>query len=353
LIPAVVVASLLLPSGAAGRTAVTINPVITGTLGASGWYVSNVNVSWTFDPAPDQTQGCDVVTISADGTTNLLCSAWWGQVHIDYPLAISVDKTAPVPHGVPSRQPDASGWYNKPVTIAFTGTDATSGLAGCTSTAYAGPDNGNAAVSGTCTDRAGNVGRATYGFSYDSTPPTLGSVSVKHGNRNVLLSWTASSDTKVIQVTRLRGSKGLAKIVFSGTGSAFRDKGLRPGAKYQYTVSAFDIAANASSEALAVTATGPLVNPVPGERVTSPPRLIWLPVKGATYYNVQLIHNGRILSAWPRRADLKLQRSWIYKGDRYRLRPGVYRWYVWPGFGRFALANYGRRLGGSAFVYAA
>jgi hypothetical protein len=312
------VASLLLPAGAAGRAAVTINPVITGTLGANGWYVSNVTVNWTFDPPPSQTQGCETVTISAAGTTNLLCSAWWGLVHIDYPLAISVDKTAPSVHGVPSRQ----------------------------------PDNGNASVSGTCTDRAGNVGQATYGFSYDSTPPTLGNVSVKHGNRNVLLSWSASADTQLIQITRSQGSKGPGKVLFRGKGTSFRDKGLRPGVKYQYTVSAFDVAANASSKTVPVTATGALIDPVPGERVTSPPRLVWLPVKGASYYNVQLIRDGRVLSAWPRRAQLKLQRSWIYKGHRYRLRPGVYRWYVWPGFGRLARAHYGRRLGGSAFVYA-
>jgi hypothetical protein len=321
-------------------------------LGVNGWYVSNVSVSWTFDPPPDQTQGCDAVTIRTEGTTNLICSAWWGLVHIDYPLAISVDKTAPSGHGVPSRQPDANGWYNKPLTIAFTGTDATSGLAGCTSTPYGGPDNGNASVSGTCTDRAGNVGQATYGFSYDSTPPTLGNVSVKHGNRNVLLSWSASADTQLIQITRSQGSKGLGKVLFRGKGTTFRDKGLRPGAKYLYTVSAFDIAANPSSKTVPVTATGALTNPVPGERVTIPPRLVWLPVRGASYYNVQLIRGGRILSAWPRRAQLKLQRTWTYQGHRYRLRPGVYRWYVWPGFGQLARAHYGRRLGGSAFVYA-
>jgi hypothetical protein len=28
----------------------------------------------------------------------------------------------------------------------------------------------------------------------------------------------------------------------------------------------------------------------------------------------------------------------------------LYRWYVWPGFGDFTAAKYGRSLGGSSFV---
>ena len=187
----------------------------------------------------------------------------------------------------------------------------------------------------------------------DRTPPSLSSLSVKHGNRNVLLSWTASADTQVVQVTRAHGKRGTAKVVYRGAGTAVRDKGLKPGAKYQYTVTAFDQAANAAAKTLAVTGTGPLVGPAPGDRVTAPVKLEWLPVKGATYYNVQLIRKGKIFSAWPRRTSLRLPRSWSYHGSRYRMRPGVYRWYVWPGFGVLAQAHYGRRLGGSTFVYAA
>jgi hypothetical protein len=345
-------ACLAVPAGAGGQTSVTINPVIHGTQGSNGWYVSNVNVSWQFDPIPDQTQGCDVRTITADGHTHIVCTAWWGQVRVDYPLDIYVDKTSPGVHGVPSRQPDANGWYNRAVSFSFAGTDATSGMASCSSTTYSGPDSGNASVSGTCRDNAGNVGRGVYGFSYDATPPTVGSVTAKHGNRNVLLSWTASSDTRISQVTRTGGPGGTGTVVYRGTGEAFRDKGLRVGAKYQYTVTAFDRAANTAVKTLAVTATGRLINPVPGERVTSAPRLAWLPVKGASYYNVQLIHGKRILSAWPTRASFKLPRSWVYHGHRYRLRPGVYRWYVWPGYGKLAQARYGRLLGGSSFLYA-
>ena len=84
----------------------------------------------------------------------------------------------------------------------------------------------------------------------------------------------------------------------------------------------------------------------------SPPTLVWAPAKGATYYNVQLIRRGRrVLSEWPVRPTFQLRRTWLYKGRRYRLRPGVYRWYVWPGYGRISAARYAKRaLGSSSFV---
>jgi len=344
---ALVLTSLALPSAAGSTTA---DRHVDGTPGANGWYVSNVHVYWTFNPTPDNDSGCNARTLTTDGVTHFACVATWGTTTFTDSFGVSIDKTPPAVQAVPSRPPDANGWYNHPVPVSFAGSDATSGLAGCSSTTYGGPDNGNASVAGTCTDNAGNVGSATYGFSYDATPPSLAKVTAKHGDRSVLLAWTASPDTQVEQVARSRGSSP-SKLIYRGTAHALRDKGLRPGAKYHYTVTAFDVAGNSATHALTVTATGRLVNPVPGERVSSRPHLAWLPVKGARYYNVQLFRGGRILTAWPRHGHFKLPRSWVYHGHHYRLRPGVYRWYVWPGFGLLAQAHYGRLLGGSTFVY--
>jgi hypothetical protein len=100
-----------------------------------------------------------------------------------------------------------------------------------------------------------------------------------------------------------------------------------------------------------LTATGPLFSPLPGGVVTAPPTLTWTPVKRASYYNVLLMRGRKIFSAWPARTSLRLPRTWTYKGRRYRLRSGTYRWYVWPGFGRVSAARYGKLLGGSTFVY--
>jgi len=343
---------LALPSAAGSQTDVgSITPSIRGTLGAHGWYVSNVTVNWVIDPPPNSSTGCDAFTLTADTTgTSRTCSATWDDGSDTRTVTIRIDKTVPAARAVPSRPPDANGWYNHPVAVSFAGSDATSGLAGCSSVTYSGPDNGGASVAGDCTDNAGNVGRATYGFSYDATPPSVTKVTAKHGYRSVLLGWAASPDTQLVQVTRsLASSPG--RQIYRGTARAFRDKHLRPGAKYHYTVTAFDAAANSAAKGLTVTATGRLTNPAPGEHVSSPPRLAWLPVKRASYYNVQLFRGKRILTAWPTHASFTLPRSWVYQGHRYRLRSGVYRWYVWPGFGPLSQAHYGRMVGHSSFVY--
>ena len=342
-------ASLAVPSSAASAS---FDRHVDGTLGANGWYVSNVHVYWTFDPQPDTDPGCENRLLKNDGVTNFDCIATWGTQTLTDAFSVSVDQTPPAVHAVLGRKPDANGWYNKPVTVSFAGTDATSGMAGCSSATYGGPDKATAVVSGSCKDKAGNVGAASVHLAYDSTPPPpLGHVTVKHGDETVLLSWKASADTKMVQVTR-SGAKAAPKLVYSGSGSSYEDQGLRAGAKYKYTLTAFDAASNSTAETVGITATGRLLDPFPGETVSSRPRLSWVPVKGAGYYNVQLIRGHRILSAWPARANFKVPVHWKYRGHHYRLRHGVYRWYVWPGFGVRAKAKYGKLVGGSTFRYA-
>ena len=166
--------SLLIPS-AARAAGPSITPVIHGTLGANGWYVSNVTVNWTFDPLPDSSSGCDAYTLSADtGGTARTCSATWGSTTISYTLTTKLDKTAPTVRGTPSRAADASSWYNHGLSVSFSGTDGISGVASCSSAAsYSGPDNAGAAVYGTCRDNAGNTGTGAFSFQYDSTPPAV------------------------------------------------------------------------------------------------------------------------------------------------------------------------------------
>src|SRR4029078_2196971 len=64
----------------------------------------------------------------------------------------------------------------------FSGSDATSGLAGCNATTYGGPDSASASFSGTCTDNAGNVsGPASFGpIKYGAARPSV-SLSLSRG----------------------------------------------------------------------------------------------------------------------------------------------------------------------------
>jgi len=353
-------AVFLLPAGASGRPDVprvgTVTPVIYGTQGANGWYVTNVTVNWLIQPLPYlQSEGCDARTIVTDTlNTDLTCTVWWSDGSASSTVHIHRDATAPAVIATPSRPPGANGWYNSPLTVTFSGTDAISGIEACTQATYAGPDNANAAIAGTCRDRAGNVTPASFALKYDSTPPALGAFSIKPANRKAHLRWRAPEDAASVQLVRAPGRKGAAEsVVFSGTAlpRGHVDRGLRPGRNYVYRLTATDAAANQASKTLEFLARGALLFPAPGERVTRPPLLVWEKVRGARYYNVILIRGRRIFTAWPLRARLRLPRAWRYHGRRYKLRPGTYSWYVWPGRGPLSAGQYGKSLGGSTFTF--
>ncbi|MGZ4332863.1 MAG: hypothetical protein ACXVRJ_01130 [Gaiellaceae bacterium] len=428
----VVLGALLVFTPAAAADTPSVAPMIYGTLGANGWYTSDVTINWVIAPMGYTSDpGCGAATLTQDTAGQLFdCSVTWGDPYnttIDVKRTLKVDKTPPSVSATPSRSPDANGWYNHAVTVAFSGTDGMSKVAGCTSATYAGPDDAEAAVTGTCTDNASNVGRAsfaltfdatapsvaaiparppdangwynhsiTFAFSgsdatsgiaacssatysgpdnpdkvltgsctdkagnvgsgsvrlkYDSTPPTLSKLIATPGNRSLDLSWLASPDTTVVDVSRTSSAPDVkAGLVYSGTGASFRDTRLKVGARYRYTVTAIDQAGNSVSKTIAVTATGALLQPTPAQRISRPPMLRWTRVKKAAYYNVQLVRGKKILSAWPASNHFQVPQSWVFHGHRYRLHRGVYRWYVWPGFGRLSVDRYGSVLGSSSFV---
>jgi hypothetical protein len=93
-----------------------------------------------------------------------------------------------------------------------------------------------------------------------------------------------------------------------------------------------------------------LLAPARNAVLTTPPLLRWTPVKGATYYNVQLYRGHKVLSAWPVIPSLQLTRVWRYGGTEQRLAPGRYTWYVWPGLGAFGAARYGPLIGHRTFI---
>ena len=104
------------------------------------------------------------------------------------------------------------------------------------------------------------------------------------------------------------------------------------------------------TRARTVRRSSALFAPLAGTRVSAPPLLRWRAVPKARFYNVQVYRNGRkVLSFWPSRARLRMTRSWQHQGRTFRLKAGVYTWYVWPGFGTIASPQYGKMLGRSSF----
>jgi hypothetical protein len=317
---------------------------------ANDWYGDLVTVTFSGDDAVSGLDSCEPPAAYEGPDSALVelagvCLDRAGNATVaSFPLHF--DATAPQVTTVnPDRPPDANGWYNRRLTVGFHGTDATSGIETCSEASYAGPDAGSASLSGSCRDRAGNVSAAaSYALRYDGTPPSLAAVSARAGNGTVTLTWTASPDATDVEIRRA------GRLVYQGSGASFTDTRLTNGTRYKYTLIAHDEARNAVEEAVTAKPTAPLVSPPAGATVSAPPRLAWTSVPKATYYNVQVWRRGKILSAWPRGTSFRLRRSWMYAGRRYRLVPGRYRWYVWPGYGLRTKRKFGPLLGSSSFV---
>jgi hypothetical protein len=320
-----------------------------------GWY--NHPVAITFKghgysgPAACRANGASPTVVYAgpdalSAAVNATCVDPAGK-SVSPSFGLRYDATPPTITGAfPARSADYSGWYNHPVTFVFTGTDAMSGMEPCSAT-YAGPDDTSAEVTGTCHDRAGNLATFAAGLHYQSTPPPL-TARASAGDGMVALRWRASTSVAVVRSPGLRGPA--ASKLYEGAAGSFTDRHPRNGERYTYTLTAKDRAGNRSSRTFAVTPGPRLLAPAANERVTAAPLLRWTPVKGAGYYNVQLYRGRKLLSIWPVRSSLQLNRVWRYAGNEYKLTPGRYSWYVWPGLGRFAAARYGPLIGHRTFV---
>jgi hypothetical protein len=266
-------------------------------------------------------------------------------------VIIHVDRTPPQLVALaPTRLADYNGWFNHPVGLTFQAVDKTSGVASCSSMSYGGPDRLGIAISGSCTDSAGNTGSGSFPLYYDATPPQRPTVEALPGNRRVAITWTPAPGAQA-EVVRIR-KHGAPKLLYRGPNDHFTHRKLHNGRRYRYRVSLIDQAGNrAGGKASAVPTASPLLRPANGARVRGAPLLVWKRVKRAHYYNAQLVRAGtKIFTSWPRKPHLQLRRRWRFNGHVHRLVRGQYCWYVWPGFGARSAHRYGRGLGKSCFT---
>jgi hypothetical protein len=331
----------------------------------TGWYRGSVTVKWGWftgsavyfagDCLPNPDPWVTFVADTAGFKTSCEVKDADSDDRTLRTVVLHIDKTPPNVAAVTARPPDSGGWFNHPVSVSFQGSDATSGVASCSSTAYAGPDGAGMVVGGSCQDVAGNVGNGSFTLNYDTTPPRPPSVDAMPGDHKVKLSWTTSPDSWS-EVVRLARNQPPA-LAYQGPGNAFTDRSLRNERRYRYVVTLIDPAGNrAAGETSTIPTASSLLLPLPGERVevtsqnASLPLLVWKPVRGARYYNVQVLREGRkLLSTWPGRPRRRLERRWTYLGKQHQLTEGRYCWHVWPGYGNRSDHRYGKRLGRSCF----
>jgi hypothetical protein len=332
-----------------------------GTSLTPGWYVSDVWINWTLtNISPPLTVDCPPVHLVNDTTGQMAsCSATDASgTTTKTTTAIRIDRTPPSVVANADRLADAGGFYNHALTAQWSGTDATSGVAACTSTPYSGPDGTGISLTGTCKDKAGNLSAPLpLAFNYDATPPVLADVTASADDGGARLAWQASGAARIM-VTRSPGGARAAQdaFVYDGAGDGFTDSGLRNGRRYTYLVQALDTAGNTTSASTAVTpsadaSTKHLLSPGAGRSLSRPPLLRWRKVARASYYNVQLFRNGKkILSTWPTKPQYQLRSKWRYRGKRHRLVAATYQWLLWAGYGHRSEHRYGKLLGKRTFI---
>jgi len=156
-------------------TSPDITPSIIGTIGANGWYISDVTLTWTVTDTdtPDTVQvtGCDDQTITADQIkTSYSCTATSeGGTTGPVEVTIGRDATAPIA-AVTGVEDGATYLYEHVPALGCTTTDSTSGVQTAATISTSGGPVGE--ITATCAgavDNAGNVSSAslTYTVHYD------------------------------------------------------------------------------------------------------------------------------------------------------------------------------------------
>lgn len=146
----------------------------------NGWYTSDVTVSWSVtDPetAITSSADCNDVTLTTDDAgASFTCTATSTGGTSTQTVTVMRDATAPTISAATTTAPNAAGWYNTDVAVAYTCDDALSGVTACPATQTLSTE-GNAVSSSAqvITDQAGNSSAVSnvVTVSIDKTAPTL------------------------------------------------------------------------------------------------------------------------------------------------------------------------------------
>jgi len=182
-------------------------------------------------------------------------------------------------------------------------------------------------------------------------PPSVRNLKGVVGDGSVKLTYDIPAGVVHVVIKR-RAGNGAEELAYSGNQETFSDRGLSNGVEYRYVVICLNKAGNESAGVaiVLVPRQNLLRAPKDGARLRKAPKLVWARNGEASYYNAQILRNGvKILSVWPTGPSYKLKTSWKYRGRSYKLKPGVYQWFVWPGYGPRAQVVYGQLLGTRTF----
>jgi hypothetical protein len=136
-------------------------------------------------------------------------------------VTVKIDKTSPLLSGAPTTLANGEGWYKANVEIAWTCSDALSGIAGdgsCPANSTISSEGAGLKASATVSDKAGNTTNADSSplVNIDKTPPTVSVTGVTNGGTYTLGTVpTAGCST----TDPLSGPKVLATVQVTGPNS--------------------------------------------------------------------------------------------------------------------------------------
>lgn len=188
----------------------SITASVTGTVGNSGWYTSNVGITWTVtddDSEISATSGCNDVSITSDQHAvayTCIAASDGGSAS----ESVTVKRDAAVPSVTYSGN---AGAYtvDQSVNVTCSASDATSGLAATSCANVAGDAYtfglGERSFSASASDNAGNFGGASTSFTVSVTPASL---------CNLVRRWVSHKGT----------ANSLCQQLSSGSYDAFRNR---------------------------------------------------------------------------------------------------------------------------------
>jgi hypothetical protein len=214
------------------KTAPSIDASRSPAANAAGWNNANVTVGFTCSDALSGIKSCTgggTVVLSTEGANQSVPGTAVDNADNTNnagATGINIDKTAPTLSGEATTAPNANGWYKGNVAIAWSASDALSGLAGAV------PSNSTITGEGTglktsasINDIAGNTTNADSApVNIDRTSPTTGISGTSNNwtNGNVTVSLTASDNLSGVGSTSYAVDGGATQ---TGTGFTLSDEG--------------------------------------------------------------------------------------------------------------------------------
>ena len=173
------------PAGncATGQYVVSIDQIdpniaytVTPAANDEGWHNSDVTVTFTCADALSGIASCPApVTVTADGAGQAVTGTATDNAGntATATATVNLDKTKPQIDYTLSAPANGNGWHNTDVTVTFTCSDTTSGIASCPEPVSVDTETSGLSVTGAAFDRAGNRATTSVVVKLDKTAPHL------------------------------------------------------------------------------------------------------------------------------------------------------------------------------------